>query len=206
MLKKEHEILYVFAKKPWKKLAFREIKILSKKKSESYVFGCLKKMVKQQLLNVEKAGNVSLYSLNLKSLKAQCFAGFAAEFAAWNKKQLPYETISAITTKIPTAFYSLIITGSYASGKQRKDSDIDMVIICDESMDTKQIYAELRHSCEMSIPPIHLYVFKKSEFKLMLADRKANYGKETANNCLLLAGGREYYSIINEAVQNGFNG
>lgn len=206
MLNKEHEIIHEFVKRPWKKLTFKEVKTLSRKKSESYVYNCLKGFVKQNILLQENAGNVVLYSLNLKSIMAQCYAGFVSEHVAWGKRHIPKDVIEQIASKIPTQFYSLIITGSYASGKQRRDSDIDMAIVCEDSFEPKKIYAELKYACEMSIPPIHLYVFKKSEFLLMLADKKANYGKEIVNNCLIFAGGKEYYSIVNEAMQNGFNG
>jgi len=206
MLKKEYEILYEFIKTPWKKFTFKDIKNLSGKTSESYVHRCLKKYVEQGVLSQEKAGNVLLYSLNLRSIKTQCYAGFISEYVAWKKKYIPHDIIESIASKIPTSFYSLIITGSYANNQQKKNSDIDMVIICDGCFDPKQIYAELSHDCELSIPQIHLYVFKKLDFLLMLTNKKANYGKEIANNCLIFAGGKEYYSIIQEAKQNGFNG
>lgn len=206
MLKKEHEIMAVFAKTPWKKLTFREIKKLSGKKSESYVFGSLKKFVKMGLLKEEKAGNVVLYLLNLASLKSRAYAGFVSEHIAWSQKHIPHKDIEKISKGIPTEFYILIITGSYARRVQRSDSDLDMAIICDDSMDPKRIHAEISQDCKLNIPPIHLYVFRKNEFLEMLTNKEVNYGKDIANNNLILSGGQEYYGIINEAVQNGFNG
>jgi len=206
MLKKQYEILYEIIKAPWKKFTFKDIKRLSGKTSESYTFNSLKELVKRGILSQERAGNVMLYSFNLKSVKAQCYAGFVSEYVAWKKYHIPHDVIEAIAAKIPTNFYSLIITGSYAISKQKESSDMDMVIICDDCLEPKKIYAELKQDCELSIPPIHLYVFKKSEFLLMLKDRKANYGKEITKNYLLFAGGKEYYSIIQEAKENGFNG
>ncbi|MDI6721155.1 MAG: nucleotidyltransferase domain-containing protein [Candidatus Aenigmarchaeota archaeon] len=206
MLRKEYEIIGPFVKWPWKKFTFREIKKLAGKKSESYVYNSLKKFVKTGILKEEKAGNVVLYSIELRSLKACIYSGIVAEHLAWSKNRIPYIDIDKISGKIPTPFYILIITGSYASGKQNPKSDIDMVIICDDPMEPQKIYAQLRQKCELNIPPIHLYVFKKSEFLEMLVNKEANYGKEIAENNLILSGGREYYGIISEAVQNGFNG
>ena len=40
----------------------------------------------------------------------------------------------------------------------------------------------------------------------MLHDKSENYGKEAARNNLIFNGGQEYYSILAEAIQNGFNG
>lgn len=206
MLKKEHKVLNEFVKYPWKKHTFKEIKLCSKSKSESYVYDSLKRFVKEKVLNEEKVGNTILYSLNLGYEKSQIYSGFIAEYIAWNQKHIPYQDLNNIMSKIQTSFFISLITGSYASNKQKKTSDLDMVIICDDSFEPKKVYAELRHDCEMNIPPIHLYVFKKSEFLKMLLDKKANYGKEIAKNNLTLFGGQAYYRIIDEAIKNGFNG
>ena len=206
MLKKEYEILLQFVKMPWKGLTFREVKKLSRKKSESYVYNSLKKFVRGMVLKEEKAGNVILYHLNLKSLKAQAYAGFVSEYAALKEKHIPYKNLENLAAKIPTSFFTFIITGSYAKKTQRKDSDIDAVLIIDESAEPKRVYAELSHYCEFSIPQIHLYVFRKSEFLSMLLEKKPNYGKETVKNNLLLFGAENYYQIMGEAIENGFNG
>ena len=204
MLKKEYEILSQFVKEPWKKLTFKEVKILSKKKSESYVYNSLKKFVKENILKEERAGNVILYSLDLTSLKSQIYTGFISEHIAWNRN-LPYKDLQNISKKIPTEFYIFIITGSYAKNKQKETSDIDVVIIIDDSAEPKRVYAQLNMACELNIPQIHLYVFKKSEFLQMLLNSEANYGKEIVKNNLILYGGEIYYKILNEAMENGFN-
>lgn len=206
MLKKEYAILEPFARKPWRRFTFREVKDFSGKKSGSYVYGILKKFAGENILKEERAGNVVLYSLNLASAKSRIYAGTVAEYVAWNKKRIPYGGLENIIRKIPSGFFIFIITGSYAEGAQRKDSDIDIVIVCEDCVDAKSVYAEIRHDCEMSIPQIHPYVFRKNEFLGMLLEKKANYGKETAGKNLILMGGEEYYGIVKEAVENGFNG
>ena len=158
------------------------------------------------MLKEEKAGNVILYNLNLASLRARTYTGLVSEHVAWNQKYIPYKDLEKISKGIPTEFYVLIITGSYVRKKQTLKSDIDMVVICDDSLDPKRIYAEISQACKLNIPPVHLYVFRKKEFLEMLTNKESNYGKEIANNNLILSGGKEYYGIINEAMQNGFDG
>lgn len=206
MLKKEYEILLQFARAPWKRLTFKEVKKLSGKKSESYVYNSLKKFVKTGILKEEKAGNVILYRLDLKNLKAQAYAGFISEHAAWSQKHISYKDLGNIANRIPASFYTLIMTGSYAKKTQGKDSDMDIVVIIDDNSEPKKVYAELSHYCELNIPRIHLYVFKKSEFLAMLLSKEANYGKETAKNNLLFFGAENYYQIIGKAIENGYNG
>lgn len=206
MLTKEYEILKPFVEKPWAKLTFNDVKKSSKKKSASYVYDSLKNFVKADVLKEERAGNVILYSLLLTNLKSQIYVGITAEHIGLNSKQLPYDDLNKLAAKIPTDFYILLITGSYAQNKQKNNSDIDVVIICEDCFEPKKIYASLRHDCEMNIPAIHLYVFRKTEFMEMLLNDKANYGKEIAKNSLIIVGGREYFKIMGDAIKNGFNG
>ncbi|MFH1915656.1 MAG: nucleotidyltransferase domain-containing protein [Nanoarchaeota archaeon] len=205
MLTKEVELLIPFVKEPWKKRTFKEIKKLSKKTSDSYVFTSLKGFVKQGFLKEESAGNVVLYSLNLAEMRTQNYAGFLAENQAWNTKHLPFPLLKNIIGQILTPYYTFIVTGSYARNKQKPTSDIDIVLIIDEENDPKSHYAQIRHTCELSIPPGHPYVFRKSEFLLMLTNEEFNYGKEIAKNNLILHGGSAYYTIMHEAIKNGFN-
>ncbi len=206
MLNKEHQLLMPLITRPWKRFTFREIKEFSKKTSKSYVSMVLKKNTKEKIIKEEKVGNLHLYKLNHHSIKARIYAGFIAEHLAWNKLYLPYLQLQKVAAKVPTLFYVLIITGSYVKNTQKKTSDIDVVIIIDNTEDTKRVYAQLKSICELSIPEIHLYVFKKSEFLGMLINKEANYGKEIAKNNLLLYGAEIYYQIIDEAIEHGFNG
>lgn len=205
MLKKEYQLLTPFVREPWKKYTFSEIKKLCKKTSESYVYNILKKNVKESILSEERAGNVILYSLDLASVKTQVYCGFIAEYIGWNSKNLPFDMLKQVVDKITTPFFIFIITGSYAKGRQKETSDIDIVIIVDDKTDTKEITAQIHYTCELSIPRGHHYIFKKSEYLEMLRNDEANYGKEIVMNNLILYGGLEYYKIIGEAIKNGFN-
>ena len=205
MLKKEYEILIPFIKEPWKKRTFSEVKKLCRKTSESYVYNSLKKYVQEGILTEEKAGNVILYSLRLSETKTKAYAGFIAEYIAWHAKHLPFDVIRKVMEKIPTHYFSFIITGSYAKNKQKEESDIDIVIVVDDKRDTKHIRAQINYACELSIPKGHPYVFTKSEFLEMLLNNEANYGKEAVMNNFLLQGASEYYSMMDEAIKNGFD-
>lgn len=201
MLKKEHQILKPFTERPWKKYTYREIKLQTNKKSESYTYSTLKKLAEQEILKEEKAGNVTLYSLNT-TMKAQAYAAMTAQHIAWSKS-LPYKDISKIARKLPTSHYTLLITGSYANNRQTRKSDIDLVIICDDTEDPKRLLAEIMHSCGMNIPKMHPFVFKESEFTQMLKEKEDNYGKETAKNNLILYGGDAYYRMMAGAIRDG---
>src|SRR3989344_7525936 len=137
MLKKEYEVLEPFAVKPWMKATFKEIKSLTGKKSESYLYSSLKKYVKQNILKEELMGNSIVYSFSFDSLKARNLLGYISEHIAWSRKKIPFNDIEKLSKEIPTDFYTLLITGSYANNTQKRSSDIDLVIIIDSSAETK---------------------------------------------------------------------
>ncbi|MFA5797262.1 MAG: nucleotidyltransferase domain-containing protein [Candidatus Woesearchaeota archaeon] len=203
--RKDYEIILPFIKEPWSKYTFKDIKRISGKRSESYVYTTLKKYVKEDALIEEKVGNTLIYRVNFEQYSALSYFGFIAEQFAWNSKQLPHDTIKKILSKISAAYFTCIITGSYASQKQRSDSDLDIVIICDDTQDTKNLLARIHYTCELSIPHVHPYIFKRSEFIEMLLNNHANYGKEIVKNNLLLFGGSYYFKMMGEVMQHGFN-
>lgn len=203
LINKEYKIIEPFTREPWKGLTFKQVKNLSKNKSDNYVHKTLKKFVKANILKEKKIGNIIVYSIN-NNIKALNTIGFIAEYKANTVRYIP--NIQNIIDKIKTPYYSLIITGSYARNKQNKDSDLDIVIICDNKRDPKTILAEIKLESELSIPKIHPYVFTKSQFYEMLTNKEENYGKETARNNLIITGAKQYYDILMEVIQNGFNG
>lgn len=205
MLTKQHKIIEAFTSTPWSPLTFKQIKEITKNKSDNYVHATLKEFVKNKILKQEKIGNNIIYSIN-NNTHALNTIGYVSENKANTSAHLPHKDLKKITQKIKTSFYSLIITGSYAKNKQIKKSDIDAVIICDNEANPKKIYAELKLCCEMSASQIHLYVFKEEEFYKMLINKEANYGKETAKNNLIITGAKQYYSILIRAIENGFKG
>jgi predicted nucleotidyltransferase len=205
MITKEAELLFIFAKEPWKKYTFTELKKISGKKSKSYLQSFVKKFVKEGILLQEKVGHLPIYSINLSSSKARNYAGFTLEHDGWNRKNIPFRDMQELMNKINYNGYIFIITGSYAKGTQTKNSDIDVVILIEDALEPKSVYAELKLRSELNIPRIHLYVFKNSEFIQMLTNNKANYGKEIVKNLIVLTEGQIYLKIIEEAIKNGFN-
>ncbi len=204
MLKKDSELLYLFAKEPWKKYTFTELKNSSKKKSKSYVDKVIKNLLKEKILLLEKVGNLSVYSLNF-IVKSRIFAGFVLEYYGWHKDSLPYRDLQEFMSNISYKDYVFIITGSYANGKFTKTSDLDVVVLINDLFEPKRVYAELSFKAEMNIPQIHLYVFKYSEFKEMLLNNEANYGKGIVRNFIILTGGQIYIKLMQEVIENGFN-
>ena len=107
---------------------------------------------------------------------------------------------------IDTPYFTFLITGSYAAGKQTSKSDLDVVIILDNVADIKNTSNKLKNEGELMIPEVHPYVFTKSQFLEMLTNDELNYGKLVFQKHLIIFGASNYYKIIKEAIKNGFRG
>lgn len=205
ILKKQYEIDKVFLVKPWNPLTYLEIQKISKKRSKGYVYKELDRLKDDKMIIPERIGKRTLvYHIKLDTASAQQYWGFLSEYVAWTKDKFPLQIIENLRSKMPTPFFSLIVTGSYAKGTYSKNSDIDVVIISDH--ESKSIYVELKYETETSIPKVHLYVFTRQEFLEMLSSKKENYGKEIVRNSLIFLGGAQYYSLLSEAIAHGFKG
>ncbi len=205
MITKQYRILEPFVKEPWKKFTFKEIKRQTHNRSDNYVHKGLKQFVSLEILQEQKVGNNILYFF-ANFVFARESAGFIAEKVAHETKYLPHDNLFKLINKIKTVFFIFLITGSYAKKKYTSKSDVDVVIICDSKRETKSILAQIKLESELMIPEVHPHVFTQDEFYQMILSSEENYGKEITRNNLIIAGGREYYSIILEAVQHGFNG
>jgi len=125
-----------------------------------------------------------------------------AEHKAWSFKKFPSTSIHDLVEQMNIDFFTLLVTGSYAKGKQTQKSDIDIILIV--PAEASKIRARLQHHCEMNIPTIHLYTFTSDEFKQMLLDKKHNYGKEAVKNNLIFYGAEAYYKLLFEVMKRGF--
>jgi predicted nucleotidyltransferase len=206
-LKEQYIVDSAFLKEPWKELTYLEIKRITGKNSKSFVYGSLKRLVKDRVILSKKVGRSILYTLNISSTYVQNYAGFLSEHKAFS--ELPaniLQIIENIRNKIPTKFFSLLIMGSYAKKTQTKTSDLDMCLIVDDDTIPKRVLAEISLEAELSIPQIHPFAFTKKEFLQMLSDDGENYGKETVRHNFVFYGGSQYYAILNEAIKHGFRG
>ena len=121
------------------------------------------------------------------------------------RTDIPYANVLKITERIKSHFYILLIGGSYAEGKQKHSSDLDIAIIIPNS-DAKKAYNIALKEGELMIPEVQGYVFTQEEFYLMLVNEEFNYGKELARKHIIYCGGEAYYKILFEAVKHGFKG
>jgi len=203
--KRELLFLKPFLKEPMRELTLTEIKEISKNTSHHYVFEALKKFTQMQILTEKRKGNTNIYLLNPENKQNLHYLAFVESLVKEKRTDIPHNNLLKITEKLKSQFYTLLIGGSYAEGKQRPASDLDVAIIIPNGESKKPYEIALKEG-ELMIPEVHGYVFTQEEFYLMLTNGEFNYGKELARKHIIFYGAEIYYKILMEAMKYGFKG
>src|SRR3989338_5294678 len=97
--------------------------------------------------------------------------------------------------EIKNPFYIALVFGSYAAGKQTKQSDIDLCIVTDHE-DIRKKAGQIIRTLAL---PIHYLDFSTQEFISMLKTTEENVGKEIMKKNILLQGVEDFYRIVSYA-------
>jgi len=196
--KNEVEILNLFRKNLFIKKTIREISLILKKHYPR-TYDSVKNLERKEILKIKKIGNSNVCEINL-SQKTISSLSYLDEQEAID---LNIPNLKKVVDFKEFFDDIIIVTGSYAIGKQTKKSDIDLVIITKENAFNKQ---KLLENLSISfIPEIHPIIFTHKDFVNMLLNNEENFGKEVFNNHLLFRNSARYYLLIKEAIQHGFN-
>ncbi len=100
-----------------------------------------------------------------------------------------------ILSTIDNIFFIFIIFGSYAKGKAKSDSDLDLIAIVEKKEDIKNMEEEIRR--------IHTKVKKSlititaQDFQEMIKNtNELNIGNEARKNHIILHGVENYYQLL----------
>ena len=195
-------VLEAWRKNPFSNLSRMEIMKSLNKKTKTWIFNTLKHLVKNKILNSNRKSNLDIYSLNLFNPISLKILDFLEIKESINFERL--DLISDIINKIPVKAYCLIVFGSYAENKQKKDSDIDISILINNKEDEKKIkpyISDIKLNHKIKIDE-HYVLF--NEFIEMLTRSEENLGKQIFRKHKIFYNSDIYYNLIKEAYKNGF--
>jgi len=205
LLKKEVLLLRPFVREPWKDFTLTQIKQITGNTSHHYAYNGLERFVSSGVIAKATKGNTNLYKIRADGGQSSLYLCIMEMIMREERKDIPYGNIARLMVKIRSPFYSLLVGGSYAEGKQKKGSDLDVAIIIPDGESKKQHEIALKEG-ELMVPEIHGFVFTQEEFHLMLTNPEFNYGKEIARKHVMIHGSEAYYSMLFRAMRNGFTG
>jgi len=200
MIKKSQmQIMNLFRKNIFLKKTIREISIIIKKAYPN-TYDATIELEREGLIQIETVGKSKVCSVVLNKKTVSLFS-FLDEQEAFSKN------INVMDKIIDLKEFNediIIVTGSYASGKLTKTSDIDLIVIVKEKAFEKQKLVQ--NLTSLMIPKVHALVFTYKDLIDMLLDKKPNLGKEVFNNRLIFKNATKYYDLIKEAIEHGFRG
>ncbi len=186
-----------------KEYSIKEIKESCREKSNNALALALKKFKEENLVKERRVGRSLLYIINVEN-------DLVFNYMQWiNIKKLHRSALRAIErikedVEKYTSFFSIVIFGSYAIGKQTKESDLDVAIFIEEESKRKIIESAIKSS-ELKTPlQIHGHVISAGEFLAMLKLDEENLGKQIARKHLSLFNPHIFYSLLRKGVKNGF--
>jgi len=166
-------------------------------------YDAIEELIKENVLKSKRIGNSKLCSLNLsaKTISLLSFLDEQEAISLTNKKTPFIEKILEFKEFKDDI---LLITGSYAKGKETSKSDIDLTIITKDNPFKKQ---KLMENLSISLSDkLHLLSFSYNDFIEMLLSKEANFGKEAFKYHLILRNANRFYELIKEVINNGFRG
>jgi predicted nucleotidyltransferase len=196
----EIKILRFFATNIGKQFTIREI---SKRIKTTYsiTHEYMQKLIRKNLIRIEKQGKSSLCSFNYKEANKDVF--YVEQIRADNmikKNKNLNVLISDIKSKINYSFYTLVLFGSFAKETQNNRSDIDLLVIIPESEGIERFERGIHSVIDLYPLEIHLIVINEKSFKEMITSKQeTNIAKEVVNKHIIFYGVENYYKLISGA-------
>lgn len=196
--KTQIKILSVFRNNLFTKLTFKEIKTLSKQKSNSMVQTAIALFKEKNLLNIESVGDINLYSLNLSNRLTKTYLSLCLEEdtkkISVHTREVINETIKHILER--TEFFILSLFGSHVKGKATTNSDIDMMLIADDESARSKIKPIIETIRRRELSKIDCHIFTKEEFTEMIENNSENLGKQIYRSSLVFYGLEQYIELL----------
>ncbi|MFH1249348.1 MAG: nucleotidyltransferase domain-containing protein [archaeon] len=203
LTKKQVNIFGLFARNEFGEYTFKEIKRISKEKSNSVVQNAIKAFLSERLITEKKIGTSKIYRVNHSNSKAYSYFEL---FIAGSISGVVKESLEIIKEKIEKhlLFYSIVIFGSYSANEQSGKSDLDVAVFIDDEDKRNMAEAALKSSQLNSMLKIDGHAITKNEFLEMLKSDNENLGKQIARKHLIIHNPAIFYSLLKEGMKNGF--
>jgi predicted nucleotidyltransferase len=147
------------------------------------------------LLIIKQIGKSKILKLNLENSVIQSYLAISSDEE--KKKFLIKQPILKIIQKELHTTDIVLLFGSYAKGKERKNSDIDLMII-NKSGNRSISFSKHELIFRKKINPLF---FKKKEYKEMLKEKNENVGKQALRNHIILNNPYDFWQLVINAIQ-----
>jgi predicted nucleotidyltransferase len=196
MEKLELMIMELFVDDPRQRYSIRDI---SKSIGKQYapVHTAVQRLVKKEALKKQRIGHTDYCSINLDGdASIFCFT------EAWRANQFTRKNkdigiiIKEVLEKLKARFYVLVLFGSYAKGRQTKNSDVDLLLIADNTSRAEELERILTGISRLSIKPMHVISMNCQDFIDMTKTNDTSAVSQAIGNHIIFSGYEEYYKML----------
>ena len=197
LTKKQLSIFGAFLGNIFREYSYKELKRLSREKSNNALQIAIKEFQKQEIVKNKEIGDVTTYSLNLNNNLTFSYLNLINE-SEISKSKMPISILDSIQNRIfkHTEFFILIAFGSYAKNEATKKSDLDIAVIVESEQTKKEIAPFLETIKRREIIPIDYHIFTRNEFLEMLQADSENVGKQIFKSSIVYYGYIPYCNLI----------
>ena len=174
-MKPEDKIYKAYFESKKNTLYFNEIKELSKL-SDSSLANTLNKLTKSNTLTQEKTKSNTFYKIKDKKLFALKFSEIAIQ--QFNNLNIGVKTpLRNFLKSIPKETYTIVLFGSVSRKEERKESDIDLLIIANKKIDltNNKKEAEITSKHPISLFQATIEQFLKNKDDVTIQARKIGF-------------------------------
>ena len=204
LTKKQINILQPFFANVFNEYGQRELGRLANEKSNNTLQSAIAQLEKENIVTSHKIGTSKLYRLNLNNDNSYDYLTLL-KYEDFSKAV--YQSVEELKKEIEkyTLFYSLVIFGSYASGKQNKDSDLDIAVFIPDKTHENNMKIAKNMVSRKSLLNLDVHIITYNEMIEMLINKEVNVGKEIARKNRPIHNINIFYKIVKGAIEHGFN-
>lgn len=196
----ETKIIQFFLEYPTESFAVREI---ARKTGIDYkqVHTAIQKLAKKKIINQKKQANLDLCSLNLKgNLTPICYSEMLRR-DSWLKKHSELNLFFRdILEKIKETNYILLVFGSFAKNKEKKNSDLDLMVIAPSKDVGGKIELVINSETIFLKRKVHTLILDETEFQANLSSKEPNVVKEAFKSHIFIMGIEAFYNGARKAI------
>ncbi|MFH1065197.1 MAG: nucleotidyltransferase domain-containing protein [Nanoarchaeota archaeon] len=200
LTKAEITIISFFIDNIQKEFGIREI---SRNIGTDYknTYATIQWLVKKGMLLKRRQANIDLCSLNLKEGSTEiCFVEAIKSKKFMEKHRTIRDFLNTVMNKTRHMYYSIVVFGSFAKGKETKSSDLDILIITPEKSIAEEIERIITAEAVTVAAGIHTIAISEGDFIANLADKKPNVVIEAFKNHIIITGAESFYNGVKIAL------
>lgn len=189
------KVLSLFLSDPGKEYSIRDIAI---KTGINYklVYNEIIKLIQNNILFMEKKGHSNFCKLNISNSISLYVYIESLRKEEIQKKYSFVKVICNELLKLPYAYYSALLFGSYVKETVTKRSDIDLLFIIPNNLNIEEFQQKVSSLFSSLSYSIDANVISEESFLEMKKTTELNIANEIFGNHIIFFGGESYYKLL----------